>query len=500
MEDGNIANKVVIDDHITVIDGDNTTTITGDAVSTTKLSGTLDAESMKNSLTAEAVQNVIPMAWSVGDSGALVDANNDGGLAIGKAARSIGNSGIAIGKNSHGHSWGIGIGQHAICHQNYAIVIGYNAGHGGENGIAIGTFANGGIPYSRMNAIVIGNRTKCSANNTITFGAQFTETTDSGNVTHTCTTEGTGSITIGAGANTLNTTNSDGTVKESSNSVTIGCKAKNSGADSVVIGASANNISQGNVLIGTGTKSANMTYSNSIAIGKNAVLSNVSVSVGAGTRGGVGGVSVGCDAATDPFSVAVGWRANALGFNAIAVGHNAKANNERSIAIGAYATVNDIGATVIRSTAEDDTYTQLYFSGANTPLAKKYFPTAWEKKQDVDEQGNPKVDENGEPVMVDDKDKPIAGEAMMGFVAKDKDGNIIARGANMLSALFPYYNGDNENPFTPTIMSLDGENQEPIAFHPSDLDMPIEEAPIEEEYKPLPVYPIVEPTIDEITE
>lgn len=68
----------------------------------------------------------------------------------------------------------------------------------------------------------------------------------------------------------------------------------------------------------------------------------------------------------------------------------------------------------------------------------------------------------------------------------------------------------------------------PKVFHPSDLDLPIEEpsenndveiniptveeeynplpiypiveTPIEEEYKPLPIYPIVEPTIDEISE
>lgn len=33
-----------------------------------------------------------------------------------------------------------------------------------------------------------------------------------------------------------------------------------------------------------------------------------------------------------------------------------------------------------------------------------------------------------------------------------------------------------------------------------EIILPIEETPIEEEYKPLPIYPIVEPTFDEITE
>ena len=101
--------------------------------------------------------------------------------------------------------------------------------------------------------------------------------------------------------------------------------------------------------------------------------------------------------------------------------------------------------------------------------------------------------------MVDDPEKPIAGEAMMGFVAKDSAGNIIARGANMLSALFPYYTGEDDNPFQPTGMSLrGGEKPEPVAFHPSDLDMTTEEPVNEpEEYQPLPVYPIVEPVIQE---
>ena len=162
--------------------------------------------------------------------------------------------------------------------------------------------------------------------------------------------------------------------------------------------------------------------------------------------------------------------------------------------------------------AEGGTKTQLYFSGANTPIAKKYFPTAWEQKQDVDPETNePIFDDDGNPVMVDDPEKPIAGEAMMGFVAKDSAGNIIARGANMLSALFPYYTGEDDNPFQPTGMSLrGGEKPEPIAFHPSDLDIVEEEMEVEEPgatepnkpfvYKPLPVYPIVEPEIEDINE
>lgn len=112
----------------------------------------------------------------------------------------------------------------------------------------------------------------------------------------------------------------------------------------------------------------------------------------------------------------------------------------------------------------DGTYTQLYFSGANTPLANTY--------------------ENG--------------EAMMGYVVRDKSGNIMTDaegnamvGTQKLSVLFP--NNRGENAFTPAMLSMDdGWTPKPM-FHPSDLDLPTEEPSEPEEYTPLPVWPIVEP-------
>jgi hypothetical protein len=47
------------------------------------------------------------------------------------------------------------------------------------------------------------------------------------------------------------------------------------------------------------------------------------------------------------------------------------------------------------------------------------------------------------------------------------------------------------------MMSLDDDMTPPTVFHPSDLDLPIEEPSETEEYTPLPVYPIVEPEIEE---
>lgn len=76
-------------------------------------------------------------------------------------------------------------------------------------------------------------------------------------------------------------------------------------------------------------------------------------------------------------------------------------------------TEENTGTKIISgSTAEDGTYTQLYFAGTNTPLANTY----------------------------------EGGEAMLGYVVKDADTQeIIAAGTQKLSVLFP----NNQNAFNP---------------------------------------------------
>lgn len=76
---------------------------------------------------------------------------------------------------------------------------------------------------------------------------------------------------------------------------------------------------------------------------------------------------------------------------------------------------------ILLSTAEDGTYTQIYFAGANTPLANTY----------------------------------EGGEAMLGYVTKDSAGNVMVdaggnamAGTQKLSVLFP--NNRGENAFNPT--------------------------------------------------
>ena len=425
--DGKLNNKVTVNDPITIsktTDGiTSTTSITDSSISTTTITGTLDAESMKNSLTTEAIQKVVPMEW-----------------------------------------------------RNFRTALGEGFKAGGDSTV-LGYCANGQVGT----CVVVGKEVKTEKNRSVTIGVTYHEVIDGQVVWSYCTTEGTGSITIGAGANTLN--NGD---TESSNSVTIGCKAENKGADSVVIGAQTSCGHNGSVVIGAG---ANTTTEASVTIGRNSRALNNGVRVGFMGDCYAEGVSIGGNAVAY--------------YHATAIGRAANAKNNYCVAIGSGATVSDRGAVVFRSTAEDGTYTQLYFSGQNTPLALKYYPTEWEKKQDVDDQGNPKVDENGEPVMVDDKDKPTKGQAMMGYVVSKvitneegkQETKVLECGTNLLAALFPNH-GLGDNPFQPTTTAIDGEI---VSFHPSDLDMPIEENTIEpEEYQPLPVYPIVEPEIEEI--
>lgn len=351
-------------------------------------------------LTPEAIQEVVPMAW------------NNWSTAFGVSSDS--RNGTAIGASSLGNEQSVAIGNTAQCHQSYSTAIGYNA-HVGKMSLAAGRSST------------------CNGELGIAIGVTFSDTEGS----HVCTTEGTGSITIGAGANTLN--NGD---TESSNSVTIGCKAENKGADSVVIGAQASG------------KNASVA-----CVGALSSAGVYGVAVGKGSQGGNRGVSVGNGSYSYDYSVAIGYGAtNAPG-------------KARQVAIGANAVSADLGATVIRSTAEDGTYTQLYFSGANTPLANTY----------------------------------EGGEAMMGYVVRDSAGNVMTDaegnamvGTQKLSVLFP--NNRGENAFTPAMLGLDDEWTPKPMFRPSDLDLPTEEPTEPEDYTPLPVYPIVEPEIPEMEE
>ena len=404
-------------------------------------SGSVLASVMNYSVaTAEAVKAVAPIDWdatSVALGEGAKKGQNGYNVVIGYSAESVNGASVVLGNYalSSGY-YGVAIGQYA---------------RGDNSSVAIGS---GSTCFAARNAVAVGGSAAAKKSMSIAIGSNFDEIVDGQTVTNHCQTYGTGSITIGAGANTLNTTNADGTVTESSNSVTIGCKASNSSFDSVVIGAQASNTHGNAVAIGAGAKTK---LGDTVAVGNAATASSWrAVAVGKTST------------ASGTWSSAFGSYATATGQNATALGMGSKATARNATAVGYYATAADLGAMVFRSEAEDGTVTQLYFSGANTPLANTY--------------------ENG--------------EAMMGYVVKDSSGNVMTDtdgnamvGTQKLSVLFP--NNRGENAFTPAALNLDDEWTPAPMFRPSDLDLPAEEPAEQEEYTPLPVYQIVEPEIQE---
>lgn len=484
-------------------------------------------------LTPEAIQAVAPIAWR-GNGVPVIELDSATNcLLIGDNTTCRGEFSTALGSYAGCYNNGTAVGYFAKAKTSYATALGQNS----QSGKA---------------STAVGYKATClyDANRSVTIGSQFEDTSGK----FECTTEGTGSITIGAGANTKNPIKVDGTPvldsegkpKESSNSVTIGCKAANNAEDNVVIGAQAtSNIHGGNVIIGAkagndgvgesngasqcvvigneakssfsqvvavGAKShsglnsvalgflAKAKPNKTIAIGASSSITDTTAADGKVTKSEntivighgatasapdavvmgagasvekTGGVAIGCSSARckGEKGVALGFYAGATGNYTTAIGASTLANRTGATAIGYLANANDIGVVVFASNSEDfNTRTKLYFSGANTPLANEYYN----------------------------------GEAMMGYTVTDKDGNKLACGTRRLSELFP------DNTLTqPASLDENGEWVMPKVFHPSDLDLPVEEPtepedveintpePEVEEYQPLPVYPIVEPEIEE---
>lgn len=405
-------------------------------------------------VTAEQVQAVAPIAF--GSWTNKPSATGAGSLTLGNKAIVYDVGGVSIGDGSHAYKYGCAVGTY--CKALGGAFSAGNDAYSIDNSISIG----GSVSSLGKYAITLGRKAQSKLATSVTIGSSYKETVDGTNIEHTCTTEGTGSITIGAGANTLN----NGDV-ESSNSVTIGCKALNQGADSVVIGAQASGTvktdqKSGGVTIGAGASNGG----SAVVIGRAAsVLYGVGVAVGANAQtSSIGCVSIGDGAKATYYSNAFGGGSEARE-EGLAIGAFAKALQTAAIAIGKDAKAANKGVVVIASYSEasyrDYTRTQLYFSGANTPLAIEY--------ED--------------------------GEAMMGYVVTDKAGNKLAAGTQKLSVLFP-----NNSTFQSATVDENGEWVMPKVFHPSDLDLPQEEPTEPEEYQPLPVYPIVEPEIPEMEE
>lgn len=143
-------------------------------------------------------------------------------------------------------------------------------------------------------------------------------------------------------------------------------------------------------------------------------------------------------------STSVGCKSFAKQYSA-ALGYHARANLQTSVAIGALAITNDIGTGVIAThstsdpTSAENLQTNLYLVAAGSALATKY----------------------------------EGGEACLGYVVKDKDGNISACGTRKLSELLT-----NNTAFAPAMLDLDAPA--PTPFLPTGITEPIPEPEAEE--------------------
>lgn len=125
-----------------------------------------------------------------------------------------------------------------------------------------------------------------------------------------------------------------------------------------------------------------------------------------------------------------------------AFGQNNKLSGNRTWAFGAGNVMQDDACGCVCLCASDssgNTFTQFYFMAANSTLATTY----------------------------------EAGEACMGYVTKDKSGNILAAGTQKLSALFP-----NNSTFAPALANEFGEFETPKVFVPNGATEPIELDPL----------------------
>lgn len=365
------------------------------------------------------------------------------------------------------------IGTGATCNNLDSVVIGANAKAGNVNsegspktGVAIG--ANSEVMGGGAN-VAVGTGSRASGGD-VSIG--YMAKTGGGNSVavgyNTLNNGAPKTVTIGSNATITNTTAADGTITYSEKSTVIGFGASASAPDAVVMGAGASVPAAGGVAIGVGSKTIN---ANSIAIGSNSQGGHGwAVAVGGGAKAiHNSSTAIGGQSEAGSSGVSVGFGAKSTLDNNICIGVSSLAKAKGGIAIGYQAQVADACTVVLRSFSWGDQYsTNLYFAGANTPLAVTY----------------------------------EGGEAMMGYVVRDEQTKeIVAAGTQKLSALFP-----NNSTFQPATTDENGEWVQPKVFHPSDLDLPVEEPQepedvtinipeptIPEPHTPLPVYPIVEP-------
>jgi autotransporter adhesin len=162
-------------------------------------------------------------------------------------------------------------------------------------------------------------------------------------------------------------------------------------------------------------------YTNSVSIGRSASAGSYGVCLGDGARGTTGGIALGKDA-------------KANGGNSVALGPFTSTSKTQTVVIGSNVSLKDEGCAVIGAWNEASTQVvQLYLINAGTPLANTY----------------------------------EEGAACLGYVVKDKNGNISECGTRKLSELLT-----NNTAFAPAALDLDAPA--PTPFLPTGIMDPIE--------------------------
>ena len=466
----------------------------------------------------EGLKNSMPIAWSAWTTPAEV--TQESSIALGGRAWAKSPCTTALGANSGaygGHS--TSVGNSTVAQLGYTTAIGAYFYNGTSNvrttseapqTVVIGNGAQilnptnedgspvldgNGKQIVSSNSVTIGTGAVCKNLDSVVIGANAKSENGADSV-QSSVVVGTRARVLGGGGNVAIGTEAKSTALDTS----IGYKAAATGGNSVGVGAnSINNGAQKTTLLGVGTTITNTTAAdgtftkseNSTVIGfmasasaPNAVVLGSSTSVKGQNTIAIGNyltaegrysVLLGDSASAVSYGTAVGHNTKAEGESSLALGRGAEAKKDKSVAIGFRALANDFGIVVFgsQSDTEGTFATRLYFAGAGTDLAKQYYN----------------------------------GEGLMGYTVIDKAGEVVACGTRRLSELFP------DNSLTqPASLDENGEWVMPKVFHPSDLDLPIGEPtdpenveinipePEPQEYIPLPVYPIVEPEIEEINE
>lgn len=151
---------------------------------------------------------------------------------------------------------------------------------------------------------------------------------------------------------------------------------------------------------------------------------SASVKLGRSSFAGSYAVAIGDGATTDTGSIAFGKGVSSKGGDAVCLGAYSQTKGRNSSAIGKGIKVTESGVAVVGAwTAEDDKVVQLYIIAPGSPLSNTY--------------------ENG--------------AACLGYVAKDKTGNVLECGTRKLSELLT-----NNTAFAPAAMDLDADPPTPF--------------------------------------